>query len=129
MKKFPGKFRLLTLLLLLPAFLSLRTAPVEDMVIDVAPSILNLTNAGQWVTVHTDIPYSILAGASITLNGVEINWSKADNQGNFVAKFVIGDIKNLPLKINDYNTLTLICYTSNCVYSGSQDIKVISTKK
>ena len=63
--------------------------------IQVSPNVLNLINQGQWVTVHTDIAYSSVEGSSVMLNGKEIEWWKSDNQGNFVAKFVIGDIKGL----------------------------------
>ena len=129
MKNLVSKLRFPFLLLAVVALLSFQASKPEEMSIDVAPSILNLANAGKWVTVHTDIPYSVLVSATITLNGVEIKWSKADNQGNFVAKFVIGDIKNLPLKLNEYNTLTMTCVTNNVVYVGSQDVKVISARK
>ena len=75
--------------------------------IDVAPNVLNIENQGEVVTVHTDLPYNSVVSASVCLNDVEIAWSKIDNCGNFVAKFVMEDIKDLPLAIGDYNTLTL----------------------
>ncbi len=67
------------------------------MTIDIviSPNILNLQNARQWVTVHSNMAYSLVAGASVTLDDVPINWWKSDTQGNFAAKFVIGDIKNV----------------------------------
>jgi len=94
--------------------------------IQVSPSTLNLKNQGTWVTFHTDIEYSAVAGASVTLNDVEIDWWKSDNQCNFVARFVIQDIKDLLLNISDYNTLTLCGETNDGVaFSGSVDVMVI----
>jgi|GEM_PF-401986 len=99
--------------------------------IAVAPNVLNLQNNGQVVTVHTDLPYSSVAGATVTLNGVEISGWKSDNQGNFVAKFVMQDIKNLPLNIGELNTLTLTG-TGETVsggsfsFTGAADILVVN---
>ncbi|HOP46543.1 MAG TPA: hypothetical protein PK874_02675 [Desulfobacteraceae bacterium] len=89
--------------------------------------MLNIQSSGTVVTVHTDIPYSQVAGASVSLNDVPISWSKSDSQGYFVAKFVMDDIKSLDgLIIGDYNTLTLIGYTLDYdTFIGNQDIKVI----
>lgn len=61
------------------------------------------------------------------LNNVAIDTWKADLQGHFVAKFVMDEIKDLPLVIDDYNTLTLVGLTTdNDTFSGSQDIMVIN---
>ena len=100
----------------------------EIIDIQVSPSTLNLQNQGEWVTVHTDIGYSLVDAASVTLNGVEISWSKYDNQGNFVAKFVIGDIVGLPgLIIGGYNTLTLEGVTTDGdEFTGSDQVMVIN---
>ncbi len=95
--------------------------------IQVSPSTLNLQNQGTWVTIHTDIAFSAVLGATVTLNDVAIEWWKSDNQGNFVAKFVIKEIKNLPLNIGDYNTLTLNGVTIDGVpFSGSAEVMVIN---
>ena len=111
--------------MLLTGLSSFGEEPIE-IEIQVSPSTLNLKNQGTWVTVHTDIAYSAVAGASVTLNGVDINWWKSDNQGNFVAKFVIQDIKNLPLLIGELNTLTLSGTTKDGKeFSGSADVMVI----
>jgi hypothetical protein len=95
--------------------------------IDVAPKVLNLQSSGEVVTVHTEIPYSDVAASSVLLNGIAISWWKIDNQGNFVAKFVMNEIKDLPLDINGYNTLTLLGVTTwGEAFVGQKDIKVIS---
>lgn len=94
--------------------------------IDIAPKVLNIQSSGEVVTVHTEIPYSDVAASSVLLNGVAIDWWKVDNQGNFVAKFVMNEIKDLSLVIGDYNTLTLLGVTTwGEAFFGEEDIKVI----
>ena len=98
-----------------------------DINIDVSPNVLNIQSESSIVTVHTDIAYSLVVGASVFLNGVAIDWWKSDDRGNFVAKFVSDEIKTLDgLIIGDYNTLTLTGYTTGGeAFIGSQDIMVI----
>jgi len=97
------------------------------IVIDVAPNVLNLQNRGQVVTVHTNIAYYLVSGASVKLDGAEIDYWKSDKRGQFVAKFVMDDVKALPLAIGEYNTLTLKGVTINGEsFEGSQEIMVIS---
>lgn len=61
--------------------------------IAVSPSTLVMGSQGVWVTVHADIPYRIVDTASVTLNGVPVTATFADNQGELVAKFQIDAIK------------------------------------
>ena len=97
-----------------------------EITIRVAPNVLNLQNQGEVVTVHTDLPYSSVAGTSVTLNGVAIDWWKADNQGQFVAKFVMSAIKSLPLKVGEYNTLRIEgTRTDATAFWGSASVLVI----
>ena len=98
-----------------------------EIVIDVAPNVLNIQSASNVVTVHTDIAYSLVEGYSVFLNGVEISHWKSDNRGNFVAKFLANEIKTLDgLIIGDYNTLVLTGYTIDYdAFIGTQDIMVI----
>ncbi len=111
---------------LLVAFVSVAQA-LYEIEIDVSPNVLNLQNQGEVVTVHTDISYSAVVGSTVTLNDVEISHWKSDNRGNFVAKFVMEEIKDLPLNIGELNTLTLIGETSDGIqFSGSQDILVVN---
>ena len=108
-------------------FLNPAAALSDDIQIDVAPNVLNIQSQGEIVTVHTDIAYSAVVGASVFLNDVAIEYSKADARGNFVAKFVMDEIKTLDgLIIGDYNTLVLIGYTTDGdPFIGEQEIKVI----
>ena len=98
-----------------------------DIQIDVAPNVLNIQSQGAIVTVHTDIAYSVVVGATVFLNEVAIEWWKADARGNFVAKFVMDEIKTLDgLIIDGYNVLVLNGYTTDGdTFIGEQEIKVI----
>ena len=100
---------------------------VQIIEIQVSPNVLNILSKGEVVTVHTDIGYSAVAGSTVTLNGVEISHWKSDNRGNFVAKFLMEEIKGLEgLDIGGMNTLTLEGETvSGETFSGSTDILVV----
>jgi hypothetical protein len=95
--------------------------------ITVAPNVLNIGSQGYVVTVHTDIAYSTVNAHTVYLNGVQIKSWKADDQGNFVAKFWMSEIKALEeLRIGDYNVLTLTGFTYDLVqFIGTDDILVI----
>jgi len=99
-----------------------------DIEIDIAPAVLNLQNKGQVVTVHTDIAYGLVDVSTVYMNGVAINSWKADDCGNFVAKFLIEEIKSLEgLVIDDYNTLQLVGVTIDGeAFAGAEDILVIN---
>jgi hypothetical protein len=53
------------------------------------------------------IAYSLVLGASVYLNGIPISWWKADNQGYFVAKFQMTDVKELVETLVADEVLTL----------------------
>ena len=99
----------------------------EEIVIDVAPNTLNIASSGHVVTVHTDIAYWVVDVSSVYLNGLLIQSWKADDRGNFVAKFSMDDVKRLDgLVIGDYNTLTIVGLTiDDMTFWGEQDIMVI----
>lgn len=110
-------------------FLGLNVYSQESITIQVSPNVLNLNNSGEWVTIHTDIAYGLVVEASVTLNEVPISWSKSDNQGNFVAKFVIGDIKDLFKNevLPGIFTLKLEGMTLDGeTFIGEQEIKVVN---
>ena len=92
MKNLKISLGLLTLILILFVKTGSSQEPFQ-ITIDVAPAVLNLSNSGTVVTVHTNIAYSAVAGASVSMNGVEISWWKSDNKGYFVAKFNIDEVK------------------------------------
>ncbi|HDR15009.1 MAG TPA: hypothetical protein ENN79_05910 [Desulfobacteraceae bacterium] len=101
--------------------------------IDVAPNTLNIQSQGQVVTVHTNIAYSSVIGGSVTLNGLDIAWWKADNQGNFVAKFLMSEVKALAddelLEVPGEIELALEGYTTGGdTFTGTQTITVINVE-
>ncbi len=91
-------------------------APVAwagEISIDVAPNTLNLNSHGKVVTVHADVAYSSVDVYTVYLNEVAIQSWKADNRGNFVAKFKMDDVKTIDgLVLNDYNTLKFVAMTT-----------------
>ena len=100
------------------------------ILIDISPQTLNIRSEGTVVTVHTDIAYSAVDVYSVFLNGVEIQSWKADNRGNFVAKFSMEEVKRLDgLVIGDYNDLQLIGATlDGDSFSGTTEIMVIDVE-
>ena len=109
-----------------PSFASL------EIVIQVSPATLNIQSAGQVVTVHTSIAYGQVVGGTVTLNDIPISWWKADNQGNFVAKFLMSEVKALAaddlLVVPGENTLTLSGMTTDetpAEFWGTETITVI----
>lgn len=99
--------------------------------IDVAPNVLNVLSEGTVVTVHTDIAYNAVTGASVELNGIPIAWWKSDSRGQFVAKFNMEEVTTLVdanvLQTGDI-TLTLTGTSSLGDFTGSQTIQVISVE-
>ena len=97
------------------------------IVIDVAPNVINIQSKSVVVTVHTDIAYNAVVGSSVFLNGVEIDHYKADDRGNFVAKFLSDLVKDVMNIDEEYNTLVLTGLTEdNDTFIGEQEIKVVN---
>lgn len=116
-------------MLILGLLLSFASNSIAQEVIEiqVSPNVLNLQNNGQVVTVHTNIAYSTVVSETVSMNGVLINSWKADDQGNFVAKFLMEEIVGLSLVIGDYNELTLEGVKSDgSTFSGTDSILVIN---
>ena len=101
----------------------------QEINIDVAPNVLNIASSGTVVTVHTDIAYSAVDGATVLLNDVPIAWWKSDSRGQFVAKFNMTEVETLVtagvLEEGEI-TLKLTGETKLGVkFSGTQEISVI----
>ena len=121
-------FTLFSVIAILSVFtLATTNSYAFDINIDVAPNVLNIQSKSVVVTVHTDVAYNLVLGSSVFLNDVAIDHWKADDRGNFVAKFSSDEVKNLDgLIIDDYNTLVMTGYlTSGEAFIGTQDILVI----
>jgi len=114
-------------LLLVGLLFSPATSHSLEIAIDISPNVLNLQSKGTVVTVHTDIAYSSVDASSVFLNEIAIDWWKADDCGNFVAKFLMEDVKALEnLFIGDYNTFVIEGSTVNGEsFEGEQDILII----
>lgn len=57
--------------------------------------IVLLSKSDNCVTVHANIAYALVAGDTITLNGLGAYATFADNRGEFVAKFDLNRIKQM----------------------------------
>ena len=129
MKHPPSRLKFISIssLLVIVLFLNGSFTPSgTEISIDVAPSVLNLQNQGQVVTVHTDVAYSLVAASTVYLNDIAINSWKADDRGYFVAKFLMEEVKSLPFEIGEMNTLLLTGTTVGGVnFWGTEEIKVI----
>lgn len=102
----------------------------EDISIQVAPSVLNLDSNGTWVTVHADIPYSLVDATTVALNGIEVQVTKADDCGDLVAKFPLDAVKSIIGEDCTSVTLTLTGTTDDGdVFSGSDVVGVTKSKK
>jgi hypothetical protein len=86
-------------------------------------------SGGEVVTVHIDIPYGQVVTATVTQNLVPINYSKADNQGYFVAKFLMEAVKALApdrLEVGIENELTLTGLTTDgLVFAGTDEVLLV----
>ena len=60
------------------------TVPVP---IQVSPHVIALHANCTWVTVHADIAYSVVDGATVALNGIPATVTFADDRGDLVGKF------------------------------------------
>lgn len=104
----------------------LRAGDVEEIAIQCSPAVVNLsaTPNGNWFTVHADIAYGTVVKASVELNGIPVNWTKADDRGYLVAKFLLGDVRSILVVGN--NTVTLSGTTiDGGVFTGSTTVRVV----
>jgi hypothetical protein len=108
-------------------FAAANNAFAFDISIDVAPNVVSLDSQGQVLTVHTDIAYGLVDGWTVALDGLSIQSWKADNQGNFVAKFNLDAVKNMVSVGTVTVTLTGVTKEGD-EFAGSDTIKVIKPK-
>jgi hypothetical protein len=100
----------------------------EEIEITVSPNVINIASNAELVTVHTDLPIGDVVGATVTLDGVAIAWWKADNRGNFVAKFKAADVKDV-VEPDTIATLTLSgMTTSGTAFTGTDDVKIVEVE-
>jgi len=123
--------RVLVTVVTILALLVLTSSPLTAAEITVSPNVINIASASTIVTIHTDLPYSLVVGASVTLNGLDISWWKSDDRGYFVAKFSSDEVKALDEVKEAGADGTLVKLTlegaleSGETFSGTDDVKVI----
>jgi hypothetical protein len=100
-----------------------------EIEIQISPHVLNASAYGEEVTVHTDIPYASVDHESVTLSGVKISGYKADDCGDFVAKFQMSAILALDLAIGERNEFVLEGKTvDGTAFAGEEAILVVSNR-
>jgi hypothetical protein len=103
--------------------------PIAESMIDVAVTVSPSTivlgeDKGASITVHTDIAYGLVDGASVALEGVPAYLTKADCRGNLVGKFSQEAIEALIAPPDA--TLTLTGQTKDGIpFAGSDTVRVI----
>ena len=105
--------------------LSVSATEVESIAIDVkvSPHVIALRSLATCVTVHTDIPLGQVDRQSVALNGVLPTLTKADLQGNLVAKFAAKDIKDIVAPPSVVLTLTGLTI-DGLPFAGSDNVQV-----
>lgn len=67
----------------------------EGYCITISPNTLVLSSNVTLVTVHSNIPYSLVNTVTLTLNDIPAKFSKADDCGDLVVKFSKADIQEI----------------------------------
>jgi len=116
-------------------FLLSNVALADDNTINmvVSPNVLNIESNGGSISVHTDIAYSGVEGASLEVNGTTIVNIEtfADNCGNLVVKCSIGTVKSIVVGPDgivvgkEEAEFILKANYNGSMYSGSDTITVI----
>jgi hypothetical protein len=113
--------------------LSLASVQAADVAVDIqcSPSVVMLRSvaAGDWMTVHANLPYSkVDRTVEVQLNGLPAKLLKADNRGNLVAKFDLTQLKT-QLQPGFVNmTLTGATVTGD-VFTGSDTVRVLAAPR
>ena len=95
----------------------------EEDCITISPNTLVLSSPDTIVTVHSNIPYASVNTVSLTLNGIEATFSKADACGDLVVKFGREDVQVIVEP--GIGTLTLSGkLTDGSTFEASDDITV-----
>lgn len=107
------------------------SASETEIPIQVSPGTLSMLSQGEWITVHADVKFSLVTDAEITLNGVPVVTSFADDRGYLVCKFYLSDIKNLAINVGTTIELKLTVFIEGGeTYVGYDTLRiVVSTPK
>jgi hypothetical protein len=117
-------------LVVLGLILGLSAEARADTVINVkiSPQTVNLQFQGEWVTVHTNIAYTLVLPDSVALDGFSADIEKYDDRGYLVAKFKVARLSEYLRGFLDAGsaTLTLTGVTlGGDSFSGSDTVRVI----
>jgi len=133
--KLKGVQRLCLLVLTIAIFTAPVGAVADDITIRVSPNVINLSSEGEIVTVNTDLPYSDVNGGDVYISNAEgsltqpISWWKADNRGEFVAKFAMESVRQLGLEPgSDFHLFVHFTMNDGSQHTGSAAVKVIDQK-
>ncbi len=107
------------------------SASETEIPIQVSPGTLSMLSKGEWITVHADVKFSLVRDAEITLSGVPVVTSFADDRGYLVCKFYLSDIKNLAINVGTTIELKLTVFLEEgATYVGYNTLRiVVSTPK
>lgn len=106
-----------------PAFSGERSD--DPLGVAVSPQMLILGAEQGSISVHTSIPFSAVDKTkSVTLNGVDAIYLKADDCGNLVGKYDEAAIKAIVAPPSAVMTL-VGTYTDGTVFSGSDTVRVM----
>ena len=111
------------------ALTPLRAQAQETINIQCSPSVVYLDSiaSGDWMTVHTDLPFAEVDRATVELNGMPASVLKADSRGNLVAKFDLTELKET--LATPSATLTLTGVTVDGVeFVGSDEVRVVAPR-
>ena len=98
-------------------------AEVVPVAIQVSPHTIALNANCTWVTVHADIAYSVVDGATITLNGIPATVTFADDRGDLVGKFDF-DVVIEGLAPGEAEMVLTGERTDGTLFSGSEVVRV-----
>lgn len=74
--------------------------------ITITPKVLVISSENTVVSVHSNIPYSIVNTVTLELDGIPAKFTKADACGDLVVKFNSDDVKDIVVPGNVTLTLT-----------------------
>ncbi len=103
----------------------------EIINIAISPQTVNLQFQGEWVTVHTNIPYNFVVLGSVTLDGFPADIEKYDDRGYLVAKFKVAKLSEYLRGFLDEGSATLTLSgqtTGPDSFSGSDTVRVIDQR-
>lgn len=119
-------------LALMALFLTPLRADELTIPIQCSPSavVLHAVRSGDWLTVHADIPYRLVDKATVSLeapNGpLKAAATFADDRGDLVAKFRMGDLISLLATTEPTNDLTLIGSTlAGISFAGTDTVRIV----